>query len=120
MRVVGRAVMTRRVHVPLTVLCGRFDSQPEALAAFLDATEAAGLHVDLEDIDVIRHAPEVRLAHYFRPAIVARIQNLQGADDTVIVLKPSQASQTPGFLLDNARFTRLGVFAGTVVEQDEE
>ena len=109
-----------RVAVTLTVLSGTFASQPLAFAAILDAAEEAGIPIDLADVDVIRHAAPVRLAHYFRPAIVARIEAMAGNDDTIIILRPGAATQRPGFLSDHPRIRRLGVFAGTLVTPDPE
>lgn len=108
-----------RVPVLLTVLSGPFGSQPLAYAALKDAAEAAGLAVDLADIDVIRMKPEVRLAHYFRPQIVARIQAMQGEDDTVIVLRPSALTADPRFPPPGSGLRRLGRFAGTLIEPPE-
>lgn len=109
-----------RVAVTLTVISGNFESQPLAFAAILDAAAEAGIGVDLADVDVIRHSRHVRLAHYFRPAIVARIEALMGDDDTVIVLRPGEATQTPGFPSGHPLLRRLGVFAGTLVVPDED
>lgn len=108
-----------RVPELLTVLSGRFDSQPLAFAALRDAADRFGLKVDLADIDVIREAAEVRLAHYFRPQIVARIQSLQGEEDTVIVLRPSLLTVQPTFPPEGSRLRRLGLFAGLLVDPPE-
>ena len=107
-----------RIASTLTVLCGTFASQPLAFSALLDAADEAGISIDLADVDVIRHAHPVRLAHYFRPAIVARIETLMGEDDTVIILRPGEATQVPGFPSGHRALRRLGVFAGTLVEPD--
>ena len=108
-----------RFAATLTVVSGTFASQPLAFAAILDAADEAGISVDLADVDVIRHAAPVRLAHYFRPAIVARIEALKGEDDTVIILRPGEATQSPGFPARHPKLRRLGVFAGTLVEPPE-
>lgn len=105
-----------RMPTILTVLSGRFTSQPLAFAALVDAAEERGLSVDLADIDVIRSAPEVRLAHYFRPQIVARIERLRGSDDTLLVLRPSALTIDPAFPPQDCRLRRLGRFAGEVVD----
>lgn len=109
-----------RVAVTLTVLSGNFASQPLAFAAILDAAGELGIDVDLADVDVIRHAAPVRLAHYFRPAIVARIETMMGEDNTAIILRPGPATQVPGFLASHPRLRRLGVFAGTLLVPDED
>ena len=51
-----------RVPVLLTVLSGRFASQPLAFAALQDAAAALGIEFDLAEVDVIRAAANVRLA----------------------------------------------------------
>ena len=108
--------MSTRSAAALTVLGGTFESQPAAFAALLDAATRSGLDVDLADVDVIQAAPEVRLAHYFRPAIVARIEEARGTDNTVIVLRPSLLSTLPGFPAPGYGLRTLGRFAGEIVE----
>lgn len=108
-----------RVPVLLTVLSGRFASQPLAFAALQDAAAGFGSDVDLADVDVIRMAPEVRLAHYFRPQIVARIQSMQAGDDTVIVLRPCLLTANPRFPPPDGMLRSLGKFAGMLVEPPE-
>lgn len=105
-----------RVPVLLTVLSGRFATQPLAFAALVDAAEKMSLRVDLADVDVIREAADVRLAHYFRPQIVARIQAMQEDDDTVIVLRPSVLTGDPRFPPEESPLRLLGKFAGHVIE----
>ena len=105
-----------KVPVLLTVLAGRFDSQPEAFAQLTALASRMGLKVDLASVDVIRSAPEVRLAHYFRPQIVARIQELQGGDDTVVVLRPSPLTARRDFPGSGTEFRTLGRFAGEIVD----
>ena len=112
--------MSARVPVTLTVISGRFDNQREAFGAIVDASYSEGVTVDLADVDVISSAANVRLAHYFRPAIVARIQAMQGVDNTLLILRPSEATQKPGFLANHTQFRRLGVFAGTIIEPGED
>lgn len=108
-----------RVPALLTVLAGQFDSQPLAFSALVDAAEEFGLSFDLADVDVIREAAEVRLAHYFRPQIVARIQTLQDSDDTVVVLRPSALTTYPQFPSDESKLRLLGKFAGEIIEPPE-
>lgn len=108
--------MSDRVPALLTVLAGSFDNQLEAFAALREASGRHGATVTIKEVDVIREASNVRLAHYFRPQIVARIQTLQGDDDTVIVLRPSTVSADPGFPGKDGRLRRLGLFAGEIVE----
>ena len=105
-----------RVPVLVTVLSGHFPSQPLAFAALQEAAAEFGLDVDLADVDVIRMAPEVRLAHYFRPQIVARIQSLQGSDNTAVVLRPCLLTADPRFPPDGSRLRSLGKFAGRIIE----
>ena len=100
----------------LTVLSGQFTSQPAAYAALRRAAERLGLVVDLKDVDVIREAPHVRLAHYFRPGIVGRLQNMQDPDNTLIILRPSDLTATPRFPPEGTSFRLLGKFAGMVVD----
>ena len=108
--------MVEKQPILLTVLAGQFDSQPLAYAALRHAAAQLGLQIDVKDVDVIREAPHVRLAHYFRPGIVGRIQSLQGDKNTLIVLRPSDLTVTPGFPLKAKRFKLLGKFAGMDAE----
>ena len=108
-----------RVPVLLTVLSGLFDSQPLAFAALKDAADELRLDVDLADIDVIREAAEVRLAHYFRPQIATRILSLMNDDDTAIVLRPSLLTAHPSFPPVGSMLRHLGKFAGTLIEPPE-
>ena len=62
----------RGFPVLITVLAGTFANQAAAFEVLRTAAERLGIEVKLEETDVIREAGEVRLAHYFRPAIVAR------------------------------------------------
>lgn len=105
-----------RVPVLLTVLSGKFPSQPSAFSALRAAAAEYDLVVDLADADLIRMAPDVRLAHYFRPQIVARIQAMQEDDDTVIVLRPTLLTAVPGFPGNGSPLRLLGRFAGSIVE----
>ena len=108
--------MVEKQPTLLMVLSGRFDSQPKAFAALRQAADQCGLSADMNDIDVIREAPHVRLAHYFRPGIVGRLQAMQGEDDTLFVLRPSALTAEPKFPPEEAGFRVLGKFAGMVVE----
>lgn len=101
------------------VLAGSFASQPLAFTCLCDEAEQRGIPVDLKDVDVIQAAAEVRLAHYFRPAIVARIQELQDKDDTVILVRPSLLAAEPRFPSLTSRLRLLGRFAGEIVEFNE-
>ena len=109
-------LMGERVPVLLTVLSGLFESQPLAFTALQDAAERIRLEFDLADVDVIREAADVRLAHYFRPQIVARIQSLQGDDNTTVVLRPSALTTHPDFPPRKGRLRLLGKFAGQLIE----
>ena len=108
----------KRVPALLTVYSGTFASQPLAFACLLDQAEKRGMTLDLGDVDVIQHSPEVRLAHYFRPAIVARIQAAQGGDNTVIVLRPTRLSAERDFPTRGAPLRMLGRFAGEIIEPE--
>lgn len=98
--------------VLVTVLAGTFTNQ--AAAFFVLRMEAAQFGIDLDprDTDVIREAPEVRLAHYFRPAIVARIQAAMADDDTTVLLFPSLLTARPAFPPEHSAFRLVGRFAG--------
>lgn len=98
--------------VLLTVLAGSFTNQ--AAAFFVLRTEAGRIGIDLsaEDIDVIRESPEVRLAHYFRPAIVARIEAGMAGDNTAILLFPSLLTARPEFPPEGSPLRLIGRFAG--------
>lgn len=104
--------MTETQPVLMTVLAGNFSNQAAAFFVLRSAAERYGVEVAPEDTDVIREASEVRLAHYFRPAIVARIQEAQGEDDTIILLFPSRLTAQPGFPPDRSGLRLLGRFAG--------
>lgn len=98
--------------VLVTVLAGTFTNQ--AAAFFVLRSEAAklGIEVDPQDTDVIREAPEVRLAHYFRPAIVARIEAGMDGDNTTILLFPSALTARPTFPEEGSDLRLIGRFAG--------
>ena len=108
----------KRVPVLLSVFSGNFASQPVAFACLLDQAEKRGMRIDLGDADVIQHSPEVRLAHYFRPAIVERIQAAQGEDNTLIVLRPTRLSAERDFPTRGGPLRMLGRFAGEIVEPE--
>ncbi len=105
-----------KVRALLMVLAGNFASQPMAFTCLCDEADRRGISVDLKDVDVIQAAANVRLAHYFRPAIVARIQELQGEDDTVILVRPSLLAADPSFPSRTSPLRLLGRFAGEIVE----
>ena len=105
-----------RVPALLSVFSGSFESQPVAFACLIDQAEKRGLGIDLGDVDVIQVSSDVRLAHYFRPAIVARIQEAQGEDNTLIVLRPSRLSVERDFPTRGAPLRLLGRFAGEIIE----
>jgi len=112
----------KRVKVPtlLTVLAGDFDTQPGAFAYLLQEAGRYGLSFDLADVDVIQSARSVRLAHYFRPAIVARIEGLMGGADTVIVLRPSALTARRDFPGSGSDLRLLGRFAGETIEAEQD
>ena len=99
--------MNARVPALLTVLSGTFKTPPLAFAALLDEAERRG---------AIQAAAEVRLAHYFRPAIVARIERLRSEDNTVMVLRPCELAAARDFPRDEGRVRMLGRFAGEIIE----
>jgi len=107
-------VVDDKLPALVTVLGGTFKNQADAFDALNRAAEPLGVELQLEDIDVIREASEVRLAHYFRPAVVARIEEARGADDTVILLFPSRLTAEPQFPPENSTLRLLGRFAGRV------
>lgn len=98
--------------VLITVLSGAFTNQ--AAAFFVLRTEAGALGIELlpTQTDIIREAAEVRLAHYFRPAIVARIEDAQGSDNTIVLLFPSLLTARPAYPSDKSAFRLIGRFAG--------
>ena len=107
-----------KVPALLTVLTGEFDTQPAAFAYLLQEAGRYGLMFDLADVDVIQSARTVRLAHYFRPAIVARIEALMGAADTVIAVRPSALTTRRDFPGSDLRL--LGRFAGQIIEAEQD
>ena len=100
--------------VLITVLAGRFTNQAAAFFVLRTETERIGITLSPGDTDVIREAPEVRLAHYFRPAIVARIQTAMEDDNTTILLFPSLLTARPTYPPDHSAFRLVGRFAGLV------
>jgi hypothetical protein len=98
--------------VLITVLAGTFSNQ--AAAFFVLRTEAGKIGIDVKhtETDVIREASEVRLAHYFRPAIVARIEAAMAPDNTVILLFPSPLTARPAFPPEDSPIRLIGRFAG--------
>lgn len=109
----------QKVPVLLYVLAGSFATQPQAFAALKEAADHFRLDVDMAEVDVIREAKEVRLAHYFRPQIAARILAGLGKDDTCLVLRPSPLTSHPDFPPKDGPLRPLGRFAGCVVEPSE-
>ena len=107
-----------KVPVLLTVLSGRFESQPAAFACLLQEAGRYGLSFDLADVDVIQNARPVRMAHYFRPAIVGRIDEAVGPDDTLIVLRPSPLTARRDFPGSGSELKLIGRFAGEILDAD--
>ena len=100
--------------VMLSLLAGTFPNQAVAFQSLQDEAALFDISVKMEQLDVIREAREVRLAHYFRPAIVARIEKARESDDTVFVLYPSQLTAEPRFPSGTGKLRLLGRFAGTL------
>lgn len=103
--------------VMFTVLSGSFANQAEAFRVLLTEAAEYGIRMSPEDADVIREAREVRLTHYFRPAIVARLETACGDDDTMIVLFPSLLTAEPQFPSGTGPLRLLGRFAGTLPDE---
>lgn len=103
--------------VMLSVLAGDFDSQAAAYYALRAEAEKIGIEIDPTDTDVIREASEVRLAHYFRPAIVARIEAARGDDNTLVLLFPSQLTALTAFPPESSGLRLLGRFAGRLASR---
>lgn len=102
--------------VLITVLGGRFSNQAAAFYALRAEAEKVGISVHPRETDVIREASEVRLAHYFRPAIVARIEAAMEDDDTAVLLFPSALTARPSFPPDESALRLVGRFAGLVTQ----
>ena len=100
------------VPVLMTVLAGSFSNQAAAFFVLRNEAERAGILLRPEQTDVIREATSVRLAHYFRPAIVARIEAAKAEYDTVILLYPSPLTALPGFPPEGSDLRLVGRFAG--------
>ncbi len=100
------------VPVLLTVLAGTFTNQAAAFFALRAEAERIGVELAPEQTDVIREAASVRLAHYFRPAIVARIEEATVEDDTIILLFPSRLTALPAFPPEASALRLVGRFAG--------
>ncbi len=106
------------VPVLVTVLAGTFTNQAAAFYALRSEAEKIGISLRTRDTDVIREAREVRLAHYFRPAIVARIEAAMEEDDTVVLLFPSPLTARPAFPPDESALRLLGRYAGLLGDQE--
>lgn len=100
------------VPVLMTVLAGTFTDQAAAFYALRSEAERFGVDLKPSETDVIREAAAVRMAHYFRPAIVARIEEAKGADDTIILLFPSRLTAIPSFPPETSALRLVGRFAG--------
>lgn len=96
----------------MTVLAGTFQNQAAAFYALRMEAEKIGVAIRPEETDVIREAREVRLAHYFRPAIAARITEACGEDDTIILLFPSRLTSFPTFPPEPSALRLVGRYAG--------
>lgn len=104
-----------RFSASIAIYAGTFASQPLAFACLLDAADRSGAFLDLDDVDVIREAAHVRLSHYFRPELVARLEALRGEDDTLILVKPRATGELPVTTLRDPRLRPLGLFEGELV-----
>lgn len=104
--------------VTFPILAGVFPNQAEAFRRLQAEASDFGVKVFPPEVDVIREAREVRLAHYFRPAIVARIQEACKPENTVIVLLPSPLAALPHFPSGEGALRLVGRFAGVLVDPD--
>lgn len=104
--------------VTFPILAGNFSNQAEAFRRLHAEASDFGVDIIPREVDVIREAREVRLAHYFRPAIVARIEKACDPDNTVVVILPSELSALPHFPTGDKAFRLIGRFAGTLIEPD--
>ncbi len=100
------------VPVLLTVLAGTFTNQAAAFYALRAEAERFGVELVPEQTDVIGEAASVRLAHYFRPAIVARIEAATAEDETIVLLFPSPLTAIPAFPPETSALRLVGRFAG--------
>jgi hypothetical protein len=102
---------TRRdLPADIAVFAGDFASQPLAFAHLLDAAP----DLDLTHVEVIRDAPDTRLAAYFEPRTVAAIRSAAGPRGTIVLILPA-AHDTPDCPLGSTdRLTALGTYRGTV------
>ena len=104
--------------VTFPILAGVFPNQAEAFRRLQAEASEFGVEVSPREVDVIREAREVRLAHYFRPAIAARIQQACTVENTVIVLLPSPLAAVPSFPTGDGALRLIGRFAGVLVDPD--
>jgi hypothetical protein len=100
----------RDLPADIAVFAGDFASQPLAFAHLLDAAPL----LDLTHVEVIREAPETRLAAYFEPSKVAAIRDRAGQRDTLILILPAAHVAHDCPLGPTARLTALGTYRGTV------
>ena len=103
--------------VMLTVLAGTFSNQAEAFEALRQEAWDIGESLGPHQTDVIREASEVRMTHYFRPAVVARLEEARDQDDTLLVLFPSSLTAEPRFPFERSKFRLLGRYAGLLSQK---
>ena len=103
--------------VMMTVLAGHFVNQAAAYYALESEAKRIGIEILPTQIDVIREASEVRMAHYFRPAIVARIEEARGMDNTLVLLFPSRLTALPAFPPETSGLRLLGRYAGRLASR---
>lgn len=103
--------------VMLTVLAGTFSNQAEAFEALRQEAWDIGVSLGPHQTDVIREASEVRMTHYFRPAVVARLEEARDQDDTLLVLFPSSLTAEPRFPFERSKFRLLGRYAGLLSQK---
>ena len=103
--------MAAREQVSIAVFAGTFESQPVVFAHIFDLAQTQGLHIALDEVEVIcKTDPEPRLTHYFVGPIADKIMDLMALNTTVVLAFPSSQM---GELEPSKRLKSLGTFHGT-------
>jgi hypothetical protein len=100
-----------RLACDITLMTGRFASQPLAFAHILDAAERQGRSLDLDNVEVVGQSHAARLAAWFDADTCANIMSRLPSKTTIIAFLPASG----GPLEATDLLTPLGRFAGTLI-----
>jgi len=90
----------------ISLMGGSFASQPLAFAHLLDASQAQGISLDLDHVEVLQAPQAARLAQWFTPATCAQIPAAQ----TLIAFLPASG----GPLTPTDHLRTLGIFPAQI------